>query len=66
MVTYYEIGRLLSEAGSKYGDNIIDEYANKLIIDAGTKYTRSTLFRIKQLYNKFSNEKVAPLVRQLT
>lgn len=64
--TYYEIGRLLSEAGSKYGDNIIDDYANKLIIDVGTKYTRSTLFRMKQLYNKFSNEKVAPVVRQLT
>jgi hypothetical protein len=36
------------------------------MIEVGKKYTRSTLFRMKQLYNKFTNEKVAPLVRQLS
>ena len=66
VITYYEIGRLLNEAGGKYGDNIINEYSKKLVIDVGKKYNRSTLFRMKQLYNIFSNEKVAPLVQQLT
>ena len=26
VITYFEIGKLLNEAGGKYGDNIIDEY----------------------------------------
>ena len=39
VITYYEIGRLLNEAGGKYGDNIINEYSNKLVIEVGKKYT---------------------------
>ncbi|MEF2690840.1 MAG: hypothetical protein U0N10_05550 [Bacilli bacterium] len=27
VITYFEIGRLLTEAGGKYGDNVIDEYS---------------------------------------
>ena len=66
VITYYEIGKLLDEAGGKYGDNIIDEYSKKLITEVGKKYNRRTLFRMRQFYNVFSNEKVAPLVRQLS
>ena len=66
VITYYEIGKLLTEAGKHYGENIIGEYAEKLVIDVGKKYNRSTLFRMKQFYILFSDEKVAPLVRQLT
>ena len=66
VITYFEIGRLLTEAGGKYGDNIIDEYSKKLVIEVGKKYNRRTLFRMKQFYNVFSNEKVAPLVQQLS
>ena len=66
VITYFEIGKLLNEAGGKYGDKIIDEYSKKLVIEVGKKYTRSTLFRMKQFYIMFSDEKVAPLVRQLT
>lgn len=66
VVTYYEIGKLLNEAGGKYGDKIIDEYSNKLIIEVGRKYNRRTLFRMKQFYNIFSNEKVSPMATQLT
>lgn len=66
VITYFEIGKLLNEAGGKYGDNIIEEYSKKLVIEVGKKYNRSTLFRMKQFYNVFSNEKVAPLVQQLS
>lgn len=65
VITYYEIGRLLNEAGGKYGDNIIDEYSKKLVIEVGKKYNRRTLFRMKQLYIIFSNEKVSHLATQL-
>ncbi len=64
--TYFEIGRLLNEAGGKYGDNIIDEYSKKLVVEVGKKYNRRTLFRMKQFYNMFSDEKVSPLATQLT
>ena len=66
VVTYFEIGKLLTEAGGKYGDNIIDEYSKKLVIEVGKKYNRRTLFRMKQFYNMFNNEKVSPLATQLT
>ena len=66
VITYYEIGKLLNEAGGIYGDNIIEKYSKKLVVEVGKKYNRSTLFRMKQLYNIFSNEKVAPLAQQLS
>ena len=66
VITYFEIGKLLNEAGGKYGDNIINEYSKKLVIEVGKKYNRRTLFRMRQFYRTFSNEKVSPLVTQLT
>ena len=66
VITYFEIGKLLNEAGGKYGDNIIDEYSKKLVIEVGKKYNRRTLFRMKQFYNMFKDEKVLPVATQLT
>ena len=66
VITYFGIGKLLNEAGGKYGDNIIDEYSKKLVVEVGKKYNRRTLFRMKQFYNIFKDEKVSPLVAQLT
>jgi len=66
VMTYFEIGKLLTEAGGKYGDNIIDEYSKKLVIDVGRKYNRRTLFRMKKFYIVFSNEKVTTMLTQLT
>ena len=66
VITYFEIGRLLNEAGGKYGDNIIDEYSKKLVVEVGKKYNRRTLFRMKQFYNVFSNKKVSTLSTQLS
>ena len=65
VITYFEIGKLLTEVGGKYGDNIIEEYSKKLLVEVGKKYNRRTLFRMKQFYNVVSNEKVSPLVTQL-
>ena len=66
VIKYFEIDRLLNEAGGKYGDNIIDEYSKKLTMEVGKKYNRRTLFRMKQFYNVFSNEKVSTLLTQLS
>ena len=66
VITYFEIGKLLNEAGGKYRDNIIDEYSRKLVIEVGKKYNRRTLFRMKQFYNMFIDEKVSQLATQLS
>ena len=66
VVTYYDIGKLLYEAGKAYGEDIIGIYAKKLQTEVGKKYNRSTLFRMRQFYILFSNEKIAPLAQQLS
>ena len=61
--TYYNVGKLLSEAGKHYGEGIIKEYSNKLTLELGKKYSVRYLFDMKKLY-LFS--KVHPLDAQLT
>ncbi len=66
VITYFEISKLLNEAGGKYGDKIIDQYSKKLVKEVGKKYNRRTLFRMKQFYSLFNNPKVSTLWTQLT
>ncbi len=66
VITYYEIGRLLNDAGSVYGEDIIGKYSKRLQVEVGKKYDKKTLFRMRQFYRVFEDEKVAPLARQLT
>lgn len=66
VMTYFEIGKLLTEAGGKYGDNIIKEYSNKLVIEFGKKYNERTLRRIRQYYRVFSGDKWSPLATKLS
>ena len=49
--TYYEVGRLLSEAGKHYGEGIIDEYSKRLTIDLGNGYSQRNLRNMRQFYN---------------
>ena len=64
--TYFEIGKLLKKAGNKYGESVIENYSKKLMLEVGKKYNARTLFRMRQFYLVFSNEKVSPLGTQLT
>jgi len=66
VITYYETGKLLHEAGSVYGEDIIGNYAKKLMNEVGKKYNKRTLFRIRQFYRMFNNEKVSTVSTQLT
>ena len=66
VITYYEIGKLLLEAGKHYGENIIGKYAEKLREEVGTKYDKRTLFRMRQFYVLFKDSKVSPLGTQLS
>ena len=62
---YFEIGKLLSEAGKKYGKNIIKQYSEKLVIEVGKKYNVSNLYKMRKFYEIFSNEKLYPLGTKL-
>ena len=48
--TYYEVGKILSEAGKHYGEGIIKKYSEKLMNDINKKYNVRYLFDIRRLY----------------
>ena len=62
--TYYNVGKLLSEAGKSYGDGIIKEYSKRLTSELGKKYDTSYLNKMRKFYGLF--QKMAPLAPQLT
>ena len=64
--TYYEVGKLLTEAGKTYGESIIENYSKKLLLDVGKKYNARTLRRMRQLYLFFENQKWSPLGTKLS
>ncbi len=62
---YFETGKLLHEAGKEYGKNIIKQYSEKLMIEVGSKYKVSTLYKMRKFYEVFSNEKLYPMGTKL-
>ena len=66
VITYFEIGKLLHEAGKYYGEGIIKEYYKKLVADISDKYNSRTLRRMRQFYRKFSNKKWSTLSTKLS
>ena len=51
--TYYNVGKLLSEAGKHYGEGIIKEYSIKLTNEFGKGYSERNLRNIRQFYFKY-------------
>ena len=62
--TYYNVGKMLSRAGKRYGEGIINEYSNKLTNELGKGFTISSLKRMRQFY--IIIQKGATLSHQLT
>ena len=52
--TYYNVGKMLSEAGKHYGEGIIKEYSKKLTNELGKGYTQSRLRYFRRFYVIFS------------
>ena len=61
---YYNVGKLLFDAGKHYGEGIIKEYSKKLTNELGKGYTTSSLKRMRQFHNLI--RKGATLSHQLT
>jgi len=66
VITYFEVGKLLDDAGKHYGENIIKEYSLKLINEVGKKFNERTLRRIRQYYRVFCNKKWSPMATKLS
>ena len=63
---YFEIGKLLNEAGKEYGKNIIKRYSEKLVVEVGKKYKVSNLYKMRKFYEIFSDEKLYPVGTKLS
>ena len=50
LTTYYNVGKLLSEAGKHYGEGIIKEYSNKLTKELGKGYSQRNLRNMRQFF----------------
>ncbi|MGN1000719.1 MAG: PDDEXK nuclease domain-containing protein [Bacilli bacterium] len=48
--TYYNVGKLLLEAGNTYGESIIKEYSMRLISELGKGYSQRNLRNMRQFY----------------
>ena len=48
--SYYNVGKMLSEAGKHYGEGIIKEYSKKLTLELGKGYTETNLKYFRQFY----------------
>ena len=54
LTTYYNVGKLLSDAGKHYGEGIINEYSKRLTNELGKGYSVSSLKNMRKLYELFS------------
>jgi len=63
---YYNVGKMLSEAGKHYGDGIIKEYSEKLKIELGKSYSVRLLYRMLKYYNFISSGKLPTLSAKLS
>ena len=52
--TYYNVGKLLFEAGKHYGEGIIKEYSKRLTCELGKGFTPTRLRYIRRFYEFFS------------
>ena len=62
--TYYNVGKLLSEAGKHYGQGIIKKYSKKLTNELGKGYSKRNLWLMLRFYEL--KEKVQTVSAQLS
>ena len=63
LMTYYNVGKMLVEAGKHYGEGIIKKYSERLTYDLGKKYSVTSLKYMRQYY---IYQKSQPLADQLS
>lgn len=61
---YYNVGKILSEAGKHYGEGIIKEYSKRLTVELGKGYSKRNLWLMLKFYQ--SKEKMQTMSAQLS
>ena len=64
--SYYNVGKILNEAGKHYGEGIIKEYSQKLKNDLNKNYSVRSLYRMLKYYNFVSEGKLPTLSAKLS
>lgn len=64
--TYYNIGKLLTEAGKCYGESIIKKYSEKLTKEFGKSYSIRVLYKMIKFYHFVASQKMPTLSAQLS
>ena len=64
--SYYNVGKILSEAGKHYGEGIIKEYSKKLKHDLNKNYSVRLLYRMLKYYHFVSSGKLPTLSAKLS
>ena len=67
LTTYYNVGKLLFEAGKHYGKGIIKEYSRELTHDLKKSYSVRNLYNMRLYYEKICcNKKLQPVAAILS
>ena len=64
--TYYNIGKLLTEAGKCYGESIIKKYSEKLTQELSKSYSIRVLYKMIKFYHFVASQKMPTLSAQLS
>ena len=64
--TYYNIGKLLADAGKCYGESIIKKYSKRLTQELGKNYSIRVLYKMIKFYNFVNSQKMPTLSAQLS
>ena len=64
--TYYNIGKLLTEAGKYYGESIIKKYSEKLTQELSKSYSIRVLYKMIKFYHFVASQKMPTLSAQLS
>ena len=62
LTTYYNVGKLLSEAGKHYGEGIIKEYSKRLTSEIGKGYGVTNLKNMRKFYLLQKSQTVSDLL----
>ena len=64
--TYYNVGKLLNEAGKHYGEGIIKEYSKRLTKEIGKNYSVRILYKMLKYYNFMSKNNLPTVSAKLS
>ena len=66
LTAYYNVGKMLSEAGKHYGEGIIKEYSKKLTNDLDKNYSVRLLYKMLKYFNFVSDKKLPTVSAKLS